>query len=245
MTRRTLLPLSLAVLTSIPALARTQEPAASDTPPAAEAPKVPFLKPQGAYADLPEAGFSPLDLLSGGGGAPKSFFKLLEAIEGFAKVDATEVLLDLSAGVSFHGPQLRELERTLHRVRQAGKRVVCYLENTDSDAYQLASQCDEILLADMAMLDLRSPAMSVMHFKDALDLIGVQVEVTRVGAFKGAVEPYLLAEMSPHLRAHYEAMLATINDDVVRRIAASLRPAACRRSNSSTPAPRRRSRAAT
>jgi protease IV len=219
MTRRTLSALSLFVLTSLPMPLPAQEPAASDAP-AAAPPKVPFLKPQGAYADLPEMGFSPLDLLSGGGGAPKPFFKLLEAIAGLAAVEEADVLLDLSAGVAFNGPQLRELERTLHGVRQAGKRVVCYLENADSDAYQLASQCDEILLADMAMLDLRSPAMSVMHFKDALDLIGVQVEVTRVGAFKGAVEPYLLPQMSPHLRSHYEAMLATINDDVVRRIAA-------------------------
>ncbi|MEO6593851.1 MAG: S49 family peptidase, partial [Planctomycetota bacterium] len=53
----------------------------------------------------------------------------------------------------------------------------------------------------------------------ALDLLGIQVEVTRVGAFKGAVEPYMLPAMSDHLRAHYEAMLRSMNDDVVRCIA--------------------------
>jgi protease-4 len=61
--------------------------------------------------------------------------------------------------------------------------------------------------------------MSVMHMKDALDLLGIQVEVTRVGAFKGAVEPYMLPAMSDHLRTHYEAMLRSMNDDVVARIA--------------------------
>jgi protease-4 len=84
---------------------------------------------------------------------------------------------------------------------------------------KIAAQCDEILLADMGAVDLRSPAMSVMHLKDALDLLGVTVEVTRVGAFKGAVEPYMLPQMSGHLQAHYEAMLRTMNDDIVRRIA--------------------------
>ena len=51
-------------------------------------------------------------------------------------------------------------------------------------------------MADMGVVDLRSPAMSVMLLKDAFDLLGVQVEVTRVGEFKGAVEPYMLPQMS-------------------------------------------------
>lgn len=185
--------------------------------------KIPFLRPQGSYQDLAEMGFSPLGLLGGGGSPPKPFFRFVEAVDGLAKVEQTEVVFDLSGGASFNGPQLRELERALLRVRAAGKQITCYLENADSGTFQLASQCDRVLMADMGALDLRSPAMSVMHMKDALDLLGIQVEVTRVGAFKGAVEPYMLPTMSDHLRAHYEAMLGSINDDVVRRIASGRR----------------------
>lgn len=201
---------------------------AAPSAPAAEQPeapakatkqRVPFLRPKGAYADLPEMGFGPLDLLSGGGAQPKSFFQFLALVDGLAEVPEPEVMLDLTAGAGFNMPQLCELERALQRVRGAGKHVTCYLQNAGPSAFQLAAQCDRVLMADMAVLDLRSPAMNVMHFKDALDLLGVQVEVTRVGAFKGAVEPYMLASMSDHLRHHYEAMLASINDDVVRRIA--------------------------
>jgi len=192
--------------------------------------KIPFLRPQGSYEDLAEMGFSPLGLLGGGGSPPKPFFRFVEAVDGLAKVEQTEVVFDLSGGASFNGPQLRELERALLRVRAAGKQITCYLENADSGTFELASQCDRVLMADMGALDLRSPAMSVMHMKDALDLLGIQVEVTRVGAFKGAVEPYMLPTMSDHLRAHYEAMLGSINDDVVRRIASGrkLEPAVVR-----------------
>jgi protease-4 len=186
--------------------------------------RLPFLKPSGRYADLAEAGFDPTSLLLGGGGAPpKPFYPFLAAVDGLAKLPEAEVLLDLTGGASFNLPQLRELERALARVRAAGKRIVCYVENADIGTYQVAAQCDQILLADMGTLDLRSPAMQVMHLKDALDLLGVQVEVTRVGAFKGAVEPYMLPAMSSHLREHYEAMLRTMNDDIVRRIAAGRR----------------------
>ncbi len=216
-----------------------QEKAAAETVPAApaqkadgqktEAPKVekqriPFLHPAGAYEDLAEMGFNPMSLLTGGGGAPpKSFYQLTESIEGLAKVPESQVFLDLTSGLGLNLPQLRELERSFAKVRAAGKRITCYLENASAASFQVAAMCDEILLADMGTIDLRSPAMSVMYMKDALDLLGVQVEVTRVGAFKGAVEPYMLPQMSTHLRHHYEVMLRSMNSDIVRRIAVGRR----------------------
>lgn len=187
---------------------------------APEKPRVPFLRPSGSHADLAEQGFDPMSLLTGGGGSPpKPFFPFLEKVDGLAKLPESQVVLDLSGEMGFNLPQLREIERALDRVRKAGKQIVCYVENVDSATYQLAAHCDQILMADMGSLDLRSAAMSVMHMKDALDLLGVQVEVTRVGAFKGAVEPYMLSTMSDHLRDHYAAMLKSMNDDIVRCIA--------------------------
>lgn len=196
--------------------AETKTPDAKVEAPAKD--RIPFLRPQGSYADLAEMGFSTLDLLGGGGSPPKPFFRFLDAVREMAKVPETTVLLDLSGDASFNQPQLRELERALAEVRAAGKQITCYVENASTATFQLAAQCDRIVMADMGALDLRSPAMAVMHMKDALDLLGIQVEVTRVGAFKGAVEPYMLPTMSDHLRAHYEAMLGSINDDIVRAI---------------------------
>jgi protease IV len=205
------------------AVAQDAATAAPETVVAAAKPEpvqVAFLRPAGAYADLPETGFDPMSLLTGGGGgAPKSFFRFLEMVDELATVSGKEVLLDLSSGIGMNLAQQRELERAIARVRKAGKHITCYLENAGIGNYQIAAQCDRILLADMGGIDLRSPAMNVMHFKDALDLLGVQVEVTRVGEFKGAVEPYMLPTMSSHLREHYQAMLESMNHDIVRRIA--------------------------
>jgi protease-4 len=196
---------------------------AQDAVPAAAAKpaptKISALHPSGAYADLPEQAFSPMALLAGGGAAPKPFFKLVEAIDGLAKADGPAVLIDLSEGFALNLAQLREVERAFARVRAAGKKTICYLENADPVALQVAALCDRVLMADMAVCDFRSVALSVTHFKDALDLLGVQAEMTRVGDYKGAVEPYVLSEMSSHLRRHYEAMLQSMNDDIVRRVA--------------------------
>lgn len=198
-----------------------QDPAAKDAT-AQEAPskpKVTLLRPSGSYEDLAEQSFDPTSLLTGGGAKPKPFFDLRKTIEGLASIDGTTVLLDLSQPVGLNLPQVRELERAMAFVRGKGKRIVCYAENLTPVTLQLAAMCDRVLMADMGSIDFRSPAMNVMHYKDALALLGVEVEMTRVGEFKGAVEPYVRSNMSEALKKHYEAMLTSMNADVVRRVA--------------------------
>jgi len=60
--------------------------------------------------------------------------------------------------------------------------------------------------------------MQTMFYRDMLDLVGVKATAVRCGEFKGAVEPYVRSQMSGHLREHYREMLASFNDDMVRRI---------------------------
>jgi protease-4 len=83
----------------------------------------------------------------------------------------------------------------------------------------IASGCDEVLLADLGGIDMPSSSMETMFYRDAMDLLGVQASVTRAGDFKGAVEPYVNPVMSKHLKEHYLAMLESINNAQVGRIA--------------------------
>lgn len=197
-----------------------EEPGGTAAAAAAAPTKVAFLRPTGAYADLPEMGFDPTMLLGGGGGRPRSFFALIDAFDALAEAEGQTVLLDLSRQFELNLPQVREVERALGRVRAAGKKVVCYLENAGTTAVQIAALCDRVLMPEMGVLEFGSPAMSVLHFKDALDLMGVHAEMSRVGEYKGAVEPFVRPSMSEPLREHYAAMLATMNADIVRRVAA-------------------------
>lgn len=225
--KKILLPITIGLLPMFVA-AQAVEPSPVTTPSAEPAvvgqpkalPKVVLLRPSGSYADLSETIFSPLALLTGGGGSTKPFYTFLESVEVLAKAEGAVLFFDLSGDFAFNLPQLAELERAIGKVRSAGKKIVCYLENADSGCLQIAALCDRVLMADLGACDFRSASMNVMHYKDALDLLGVQMEMTRVGDFKGAVEPFVLAEMSQHLRQHYEAMLQSMNDDVVRRVAA-------------------------
>lgn len=184
---------------------------------------VQVIRPSGIYVDRPAGlGFDPMTLLLGGGVKQKSFFKLVDAIDRIAEDDEIDaVLFDLSApALGMSGANLHQFERHMAALRKAGKPTFAWLENAGPGHYRMACQCDEIYMADFGSLDFPSPAMSSMHYKDAMDLFGVRASVARVGSFKGAVEPYTRSRMSSHLRSHYEKLLTSINDAAVIRIAA-------------------------
>jgi protease-4 len=179
------------------------------------------VKLAGTYQDLPALSMGLTDLLGGGVGAPKSFYQLVADLKAVCKEPGGEVLVDLSTvGFSVNDAQIAELERAMDALRAAKVQTTAYLENATTKHYLVATLCDKIVVADMAMLDLSAPALSVVFFKDALDLLGVQFQATRAGEFKGAVEPYLLSEMSTHLRNHYRDMVQSLNARHVQLISA-------------------------
>ncbi|MEC7408798.1 MAG: signal peptide peptidase SppA [Planctomycetota bacterium] len=179
------------------------------------------IKISGDYVDLVQpVGLDPLSLLGGSPGAQRSFFKLTSFLDRFAKDDDFDhLVIDLSSGFSMNSAQLDELSRHFKKVADAGKKTHAWLESASREALEVASMCDRVYMADFGEVDLPSVSMQSMFYRDAMDLVGVKASVVRAGDFKGAVEPYLNAKMSDHLRQHYLDMLTTINDAAVDRIA--------------------------
>ena len=174
----------------------------------------------GNYVDLVQpANFNPAQLVMGASVKQKSFFKLIDFIDKLASDDDFDyVLFDLSAPFSMNSAQLDQLSRHLKKLSES-KKTYAWLESANNAALCVASACDKVLLADFGGIDMPSNSMQSMFFGDAFDLLGVQASVVRAGNFKGAVEPFLNAKMSPHLRQHYMEMIESLNDTLVERIA--------------------------
>ncbi|MFO0014275.1 MAG: signal peptide peptidase SppA [Planctomycetota bacterium] len=208
--------------------AEGKEEAKSDESPkesAKPAPKkqVRVLALSGTYEDLPSVGgLNPTNLLLGSGtGKPKAFYKLCDHLDEISHEElVTHVVFDLSAsGLSMNSAQLDELTRRLQHLRSHGKKCIAWLESAGNVHLAVAAACDEVLLADLGGIDMPSSSMETMFYRDAMDLLGIKASVTRAGDFKGAVEPYLNSTMSKHLKEHYLAMLESINNAQVTRIA--------------------------
>jgi protease-4 len=197
-----------------------------ESKPVAKAPakkQIRVLALSGEYVDLQGgSGFNPTDLIMGGGGGkPKSFYKLCDYLDELSHEElVTHVVFDLSASsLSMNPAQLDEFSRRLTHLRGHGKKCIAWLESASNVHMSIASGCDEVLLADLGGIDMPSSSMETMFYRDAMDLLGVQASVTRAGDFKGAVEPYVNPVMSKHLKEHYLAMLESINNAQVGRIA--------------------------
>jgi protease-4 len=200
-----------------------KDESAKETAKAPPKKQVRVLPLSGNYEDSPSSGgFNPTDLvLGGGGGKPKGFYKLCDYLDELSHEElVTHVVFDLSSSaLSMNPAQLEELSRRLQHLRSHGKKCIAWLESAGNVHLAIAAACDEVLLADLGGIDIPSSSMETMFYRDAMDLLGIQASVTRAGDFKGAVEPYLNSTMSKHLKAHYLAMLESINSAQVTRIA--------------------------
>ena len=134
----------------------------------------------------------------------------LEAATGDSRIPFAVLRLDdlQAAGL----PQLQELGVAMKKFRAAGKPIYVYGESFDQDQYYIAAQADEVSLDPMGMLMLQGYGMYGNYFKDALDKLGVQVNVFRVGEYKSAVEPFLRNDMSPEAKQANQAWLNDLWD---------------------------------
>lgn len=83
---------------------------------------------------------------------------------------------------------------------KSDKPIYAYSDLYDQKSYYIASVADRIVLNPQGAIDFRGLGGEVMFYKNALEKLGIQVQVIRHGKFKSAVEPYMLEKMSPESR---------------------------------------------
>ncbi len=88
--------------------------------------------------------------------------------------------------------KLREVAAAIDRFKAAGKQVVAWGAALDQRQYYLAAHANEIYLHPMGAVMLTGFGGYRNYYHDALEKIGVTVNVFRAGKFKSFVEPYTL-----------------------------------------------------
>ena len=108
---------------------------------------------------------------------------------------------------------LEELRREILAFRARGGRVVAYFADpADTRSYYLACAADEILATPLADLNVVGIRARVDFLKDALDNLGLEVEVVAVSPYKSAgetVRPRRLLAASPASRPSGSSTAAT------------------------------------
>ena len=104
---------------------------------------------------------------------------------------------------------------------ESGKPVYAYGDNYSQSAYWIASVADTMFLNPQGTIGLVGMATQIPFFREALDKLGVKMEIFKVGTFKSAVEPYILDEISEPNRLQNQRMLDGMWSAIVEDIATS------------------------
>lgn len=91
---------------------------------------------------------------------------------------------------------ISEVRKALQEFKESGKFVVAYADQYSQSGYFLASVADQIYLNPQGMIELNGIYVSNVFFKEALENLGVEMQIFKVGTYKGAVEPFLLDRLS-------------------------------------------------
>ena len=118
--------------------------------------------------------------------------------------------LDLDKLEDATQPSLAELAAAIREFRATGKKVIAYGAELTQERYYLAAQADEIYLDPMGFVLVQGYDRYRIYLKDALDKLGVDINVFRVGAFKSAVETYTRTSMSPEDREESRVYLTAL-----------------------------------
>lgn len=145
----------------------------------------------------------------GQGQSETLLWDMTDSIRAAARDKRIRVLaIDLEHFDGAGQPTLEELARAIREFRATGKKVIAFGTQFTQDRYYIAAQADEIYLDPLGFVLIDGYGRYRMFFKDALDKLGVDINVFRVGSFKSAVESYTRTDMSP---ADREESLAYLN----------------------------------
>jgi protease-4 len=115
-------------------------------------------------------------------------------------------------------PQLEELGAAMKRFQASGKKVIAYSPWYEQAPFYAAAQADEIVVDPLGMVHIEGFSTYNNYFKEALDKLGVQMNVFRVGEYKSAVEPFIRNDMSDEARTANLQWLGDLWNDYGRDV---------------------------
>lgn len=116
---------------------------------------------------------------------------------------------------------LKEIRQALQQFKDSGKTIIAYDIDWTAPEYYLASVANQVVVHPLGSLDLKGLSSQVMFLTGALDKYGIGVQVTRVGKYKSAVEPFLLKTLSPESREQTQSLLSNLWGEWLTTIAPS------------------------
>jgi protease-4 len=147
---------------------------------------------------------------------------ILRNIEKASTDDKIKGILIENGVVSSGWATAGEIRNALLKFKESGKFIISYSDYVlTQQCYYLSSAADRIYVSPGAMVDFKGLSGEIMFYKKALDKLGIEVQVTRHGKFKGAVEPFIRDNLSDENREQIKEYVGAIWNEALRAISES------------------------
>jgi len=114
-----------------------------------------------------------------------------------------------------------EIRNALIDFKKSGKFIVAYSEIYTQGFYYLASVADKIYVNPKGIFLFHGFSSQITFLKGALDKLGIEAQIIKVGTYKSAVEPYFLTKMSDANRLQVNSYLGSLYDHFLTEISES------------------------
>ena len=149
-------------------------------------------------------------LLSSKAPAPMGLNDITNSIRKAKDNDAIRGIYIDSRMFTASTASLAEIRGELVKFKESGKFIVSYSDTYTQGGYYLSSIADKVVVNPHGMLELSGFSATPMFYKDALDKLGIEVQVFKVGTYKSAVEPFILTGMSNENREQVSSYLSDL-----------------------------------
>lgn len=156
-----------------------------------------------------------------GNGQAVSLTQLLNAIDNAKKNPKIDGIYLTASAPGAGMASLSEIRQRLLDFRKSGKFVVAYADNYAQAGYYLASAADELYLNPQGAVDLHGIASTTLFYKQTLAKLGVEMNVFKVGTYKGAVEPYTNMQLSDANREQMNSFTQALWSEILKDISVS------------------------
>src|ERR1700744_5085137 len=115
---------------------------------------------------------------------------------------------ELSAGQA----TIEEIRNALIDFKKSGKFIIAYSEIYTQGFYYLASVADKVYINPKGLFEFRGFSSQITFLKGALDKLGIEAQIVKVGTYKSAVEPLILTKMSAANRLQVTSYMGSLYD---------------------------------
>lgn len=147
-----------------------------------------------------------LDIRLGGTGT-RGILRVVRRLERAVHDERVRGVLLRPRGSGIGLAYAQEIRLLIDELREAGKPVVCHLDDATGSEWYMCAGADRILVDPAGGVRLSGLSSELFHLGDLLRNVGVRADFVRIGRWKSAIEQYHDSSMSDPARRQREAIL--------------------------------------